>query len=74
MLFRSAIAAAAIAHPNVAAATDFGRLEDGSCFAGQEGIAPRPLNSALDLSKIESTGFTPGDSMQRLDDYVRTLM
>ncbi|NYM36088.1 sugar nucleotide-binding protein, partial [Salmonella enterica subsp. enterica serovar Typhimurium] len=25
-------------------------------YAGQEGIAPRPLSSALDLSKIESAG------------------
>lgn len=55
-------------------ATDVTPVSTEEYFAGQEGIAPRPLNSALDLSKIESTGFTPGDSMQRLDDYVRTLM
>ncbi|MCL3777000.1 MULTISPECIES: bifunctional dTDP-4-dehydrorhamnose 3,5-epimerase family protein/NAD(P)-dependent oxidoreductase [unclassified Actinomyces] len=42
-------------------------------YAGQEGIAPRPLKSTLDLSKIESAGFTPGDSMERLDAYVRSL-
>ena len=41
--------------------------------AGREGIAPRPLRSALDLSKIESAGFTPGDSMERLEAYVPTL-
>ena len=43
-------------------------------YAGQEGIAPRPLSSALDLSKIESAGFVPGDSMERLDAYVPTIL
>ena len=42
-------------------------------YAGQEAIAPRPLRSALDLSKIEATGFTPANSMERLDAYVATL-
>ena len=42
-------------------------------YAGQEGIAPRPLSSALDLSKIESAGFTPADSMTRLERYVSSL-
>ena len=42
-------------------------------YAGREGIAPRPLSSALDLSKIEAAGFTPGDSMERLEAYVPTL-
>ncbi len=41
-------------------------------FAGRD-VAPRPLNSLLDLSKIESTGFTPSDSAQRIDDYLSTL-
>lgn len=41
-------------------------------FADQD-VAPRPLVSTLDLSKIESTGFVPADSMQRLEDYVRSL-
>ncbi|MDC4232649.1 bifunctional dTDP-4-dehydrorhamnose 3,5-epimerase family protein/NAD(P)-dependent oxidoreductase [Actinomyces sp. B33] len=39
-------------------------------FSGQDGIAPRPLDSRLDLTKIESTGFRPADSMARLDSYV----
>jgi len=43
-------------------------------YAGQVGIAPRPLSSALDLSKIESAGFVPGDSMERLDAYVPTIL
>ena len=42
-------------------------------YAGQEGVAPRPLSSVLDLSKIEATGFTPGDSMERLDAYAPAL-
>ena len=42
-------------------------------YADREGIAPRPLSSALDLSKIEAAGFTPGDSMERLAAYVPTL-
>ncbi|WP_366181071.1 bifunctional dTDP-4-dehydrorhamnose 3,5-epimerase family protein/NAD(P)-dependent oxidoreductase [Actinomyces timonensis] len=41
-------------------------------FAGQD-VAPRPLKSALDLSRIKSTGFTPGDSMERLDAYIASL-
>ena len=36
-------------------------------YAGQTGIAPRPLRSALDLTKIKATGFTPADSMARLE-------
>lgn len=42
-------------------------------FAGKEGVAHRPLRSALDLSKIEATGFTPRNSMERLDEYVPTI-
>ncbi|MFF2822592.1 bifunctional dTDP-4-dehydrorhamnose 3,5-epimerase family protein/NAD(P)-dependent oxidoreductase [Arthrobacter koreensis] len=32
--------------------------------------APRPLNSALDLGRIEAAGFRPGDAGERLADYV----
>jgi dTDP-4-dehydrorhamnose 3,5-epimerase len=39
-------------------------------FAGKEGIAPRPLRSVLDLSKIEATGFTPENWEIRLADYL----
>jgi len=34
--------------------------------------APRPANSVLDLTKIESTGFAPADSDEILSAYVRT--
>lgn len=40
-------------------------------FAGKENIAPRPLESAFDLSKIESTGLTLKDWRQDLSQYVR---
>jgi dTDP-4-dehydrorhamnose 3,5-epimerase len=36
---------------------------------GREGIAPRPANGTLDLSKIEATGFTPGDHLEQLAAY-----
>jgi len=38
---------------------------------GREGISPRPIHGTLDLSKIEATGFTPGDHLQQLADYVK---
>jgi dTDP-4-dehydrorhamnose 3,5-epimerase/reductase len=39
-------------------------------FKGKEGIAPRPLNSALSLTKIEATGFTPTDWKEDLKEYI----
>lgn len=39
-------------------------------YEGKEGIAPRPLQSTLDLTKIKSTGFTPRDWKQALRDYL----
>jgi len=32
--------------------------------------APRPLNSALDLGKLEAAGFRPADAGERLAEYV----
>ncbi|MGV0797678.1 NAD(P)-dependent oxidoreductase, partial [Mycolicibacterium elephantis] len=41
-------------------------------FGTAEGpVAPRPTNSALDLTKIESTGFVPADADEMLADYVK---
>ncbi|MBI2591882.1 NAD(P)-dependent oxidoreductase [Candidatus Saccharibacteria bacterium] len=40
-------------------------------FAAKPGVAPRPLNSVLDLSKIESAGFSPRDWREDLKDYIR---
>ncbi|WP_366099770.1 dTDP-4-dehydrorhamnose reductase [uncultured Aurantimicrobium sp.] len=42
-------------------------------FAGKEGIAPRPLWSMLDLSKIEATGFIPASWEARLASYFSQL-
>lgn len=39
-------------------------------YAGKEGIAPRPLKSTLDITKIKSTGFIPRDWKQSLRDYL----
>lgn len=38
-------------------------------FKGKD-AAPRPMNSVLDLQKLEAAGFTPADSAARLTDYV----
>ena len=43
-------------------------------YAGQEGIAPRPLSSALDLTRIKAAGFTPADSTERLEAYLQDLL
>lgn len=39
-------------------------------FASKPDIAPRPLQSTLALSKIESTGYAPRDWREDLKDYV----
>jgi dTDP-4-dehydrorhamnose reductase/dTDP-4-dehydrorhamnose 3,5-epimerase len=39
-------------------------------YEGKEGIAPRPLQSSLDLAKIKATGFTPREWKQALRDYL----
>jgi dTDP-4-dehydrorhamnose 3,5-epimerase len=39
-------------------------------YEGKEGIAPRPLQSTLDLSKIQSTGFTMTDWQNALRNYI----
>jgi dTDP-4-dehydrorhamnose reductase/dTDP-4-dehydrorhamnose 3,5-epimerase len=40
-------------------------------YAGKEGIAPRPLQSTLSLDKIKTTGFTPRNWQQALDEYLQ---
>ena len=42
-------------------------------YAGKEGIAPRPLQSEMDLAKLKSTGFTPRDWHEALDEYLNEL-
>ena len=48
-----AIAAAHIEHPNVAAATDFGRLPNGSCFLVLEYLRGRSLRDEIAKGPIE---------------------
>lgn len=40
-------------------------------YAGKDGIAPRPLQSTLDLSKIQATGFMPRDWREDLRAYIQ---
>jgi len=40
-------------------------------YRGKEGIAPRPLQSTLNLDKIKSTGFQPADWQQSLAEYLK---
>ena len=43
-------------------------------YAGARGpVAPRPAHSALDLSKLEATGFTPRDWEDELAEYLGRL-
>ncbi len=39
-------------------------------FAGKEGVAPRPLQSTLDLSKIQATGFQSSGWVDELARYI----
>lgn len=41
-------------------------------FASKPEAAPRPLQSTMDLSKIEATGFTPTDWRKDLGVYIAT--
>jgi serine/threonine protein kinase len=50
---REAMAAAHIDHPNVAAATDFGKLEDGSFFLVLEFVEGRSLRDVINEGRLE---------------------
>lgn len=39
-------------------------------YEGKEDIAPRPLSSTFDLSKVQATGFTPTDWQDDLAKYI----
>lgn len=43
-------------------------------YRDKEGVAPRPLQSTLDLSRLQSTGFTFTDWQTNLKDYVEKEM
>lgn len=40
-------------------------------YTGKDGIAPRPLQSTLDLTKLESTGFVCNDWKEDLKTYIQ---
>lgn len=50
---REAMAAAHIEHPNVAAATDFGKLDDGSFFLVLEYVEGKSLRDAVNEGRLE---------------------
>jgi serine/threonine-protein kinase len=50
---REAMAAAHIEHPNVAAATDFGKLDDGSFFLVLEYVEGQDLRRAIQQGRLE---------------------
>ncbi len=39
-------------------------------YAGKDGIAPRPLQSTLDLNKLQDSGFSSTDWQEALKDYI----
>jgi dTDP-4-dehydrorhamnose 3,5-epimerase/reductase len=51
-------------------ATDVTPVSTSEYYRGKEGIAPRPLQSTLNLDKIKATGFVPQDWKQTLHDYL----
>lgn len=42
-------------------------------YEGKDGIAPRPLKSTLDLSKLNETGLAPSDWRSELDIYWKNM-
>lgn len=48
-------------------------LSTAEYYAGKQDIAPRPLNSALDLSKIKAAGYNPADWKTELQNYLASL-
>lgn len=51
-----------------------GAVSTADYYASAEGpIAPRPVHSALDLSKLESVGFHMPDWEEELGEYLKTL-
>lgn len=42
-------------------------------YAGKEGIAPRPLQSTLNIAKIQGTGFAPRRWDEALQQYIEKL-
>jgi dTDP-4-dehydrorhamnose reductase len=62
--------AAAVFEARGRSADDVARTSTAAYFADKPGAAVRPLNSVLDLAKIETTGFRPPDWRDALDQYL----
>jgi dTDP-4-dehydrorhamnose 3,5-epimerase len=62
--------AAAVFTARGRSADDVGRTSSKDYFADKPQAAVRPLNSVLDLSKIEATGLTPRDWRTALAEYL----
>ncbi len=43
-------------------------------YKGKDGVAPRPLQSTLDLAKIKTAGFNPRDWRDDLREYITGVM
>ncbi len=56
-----------------ASAADVTGVTTAEYYSGKAGIAPRPLQSTLDLTKIKSTGFTPPNWQDELSTYMSQL-
>jgi len=51
-------------------ATDITPVTTAKYYEGKDGIAPRPLQSTLNLAKIKTTGFAPRDWTEALHHYL----
>jgi dTDP-4-dehydrorhamnose 3,5-epimerase len=52
-------------------ATDVTPVTTEEYYKGKDRIAPRPLQSTLNLDKIKRTGFTPKDWKIALEEYLQ---
>lgn len=50
--------------------TDITGVTTAEYYSGKEGIAPRPLQSTLNLDKIKATGFAPRNWHEALSEYL----
>ncbi|MCA0144880.1 NAD(P)-dependent oxidoreductase [Blastococcus sp. LR1] len=62
--------AAAVFTARGRSAADVTRVITTEYYAGKTGIAPRPLNSVLDLAKIRAAGFRPRDWRAGLTEHL----
>lgn len=54
-------------------ANDVTGISTAEYFDGKEGIAPRPLQSTLNIAKIRNTGFEPRQWDKALEEYINEL-